>query len=70
MVEVEERFLFSQALSRHARLANLVGTLHARDRGRQPSADDARFGFLGSRVVRVALFFRELGLCGVTGTKQ
>lgn len=69
VVEVEERFLFFQALSRHARLANLVGALHARDRGRHFSTDDAWLGFLGSRIVRVALFLRKLGLCEVCGHK-
>lgn len=67
VVKVEERFFFCQALSRHACLAYFVGTLHARDRGRQLSADDTRFGFLRSRVVRIALFFRNVGLCGVNG---
>ena len=63
VMKVEERLVFCQALPRQASLAYFVGTLHARDRGRQLSADDARFGFLGSRVVRVALFSRNLGLC-------
>ena len=66
VVEVEERLLLFQALSCHASLTNFVGTLHARDRGRQASADDARFWFLGSRVVCLPLFSRNLGLCGVT----
>lgn len=63
MVEVEERFFFLQALSCHAGVAHFVGALHAPDRGRELSANDAPLGLLRRRVVRVSLIFRSLGLC-------